>query len=103
MDIVLEQIAVVFSFVERAVQFVKPLYQGRFPEHQKHIDAGLAAALNIALCSLWNVDLFAAAGFGWAPFWGEVLTGVVASLGSTVLHELVEILKLLRRGPVPEG
>lgn len=101
-DAVLQQLAAIATLVERGVQFAKTVFQYNTwaQKYQKSIDVGLTVLFNVGLCLSWKVDLFAVAGivFGAAAWAGPVLTGVVASLGSTLLHEFVELLKGWRVG-----
>lgn len=96
---VLKQIGVVAVFVERLVQFLKlTRYNEWAAKYQKYIDVGLSLLFNILLCYAWNIDVFAIAGI--AIGYGSILTGVLAGLGSEIIHEVVELLKLWRKGPV---
>lgn len=101
-DTVLAQLATIATLVERGVQFVKSIvkYNGWAADYQQYIDVGLTAAFNVGLCLSWHVDLFAAAdiSFGSVTWAGAALTGVIASLGSNLLHEFVELLKGWRAG-----
>lgn len=104
MEQIFSQLALVASLVERAVQFVKPLYQERFAQYQKTIDLVLVIGFNLGLCYAWQVDLFSAAGFSFPTPVGSLLTGVFSWLGSEVIHTLVEILVAFRKGlPQPQG
>lgn len=101
---VLKQIAVVAVFVERLVNFVKLIkYNEWAADYQKYIDVGLAVIFNVGLCFAWNIDVFAVAGIvvSQAVWLGSVLTGVLAGLGSEIIHEVVELLKLWHDGLKP--
>ena len=99
---VLQQIAVVAVFVERAVQLVKSLvpYEKWAAGYQAYIDQALVIVGSAALCYAWHVDVFAVAGIvvSQAAWLGSVLTGVLAGLGGNVIHELIELLKMWRQG-----
>lgn len=103
-DQVVQQLAVIAVLVERGVQFAKTVfrYNTWAEAYQKYIDVGLTVALNVGLCFSWHVDLLSAAGINIPSVWaGPVLTGVIASLGSTIVHEFVELLKAWRAGIPP--
>lgn len=103
----LKQIAVVAVFVERLVNFLKlTKYNDWAKEYQKYIDIALSLGLNVLLCFAWHIDVFAIAGLvvPQALWLGSVLTGVLAGLGSEVIHEAIELLKMWRNGPeLPEN
>lgn len=99
---VLGQIVVVSVFVERLVNFVKlSQYNKWAEEYQKYIDYGLVLVFNVGLCYLWQVDIFSVAGLvvEQALWLGAVLTGVLAGLGSEVIHKVIDLLKLWKQGP----
>lgn len=101
---VLQQIVVVAVFVERLVNFVKlTKYDEWAQKYQKYIDIGLTLLFNVGLCYAWSIDVFAVADIVVASFpaAGSLLTGVLAGLGSEIIHEVVELLKLWRQGPKP--
>lgn len=100
-DTVLAQLATIATLVERGVQFVKTVirYNAWAEKYQQYIDIGLTTAFNIGFCFSWHVDLFSVAGINLPYAWaGPALTGVIASLGSNLLHEFVELLKGWRAG-----
>lgn len=100
-DQVLAQLAAIAALVERGVQFAKTVFQYNTwaQAYQRYIDIGLTIAINVGLCFSWHVDLFSVAGINFPYIWvGPALTGVIASLGSTLLHEFVELLKGWRAG-----
>lgn len=100
---VLQQIVVVAAFVERLVNFVKLVkYNEWANKYQEYIDVGLAVLFNVGVCLLWGVDVFAVAGLVVpdAAWVGSALTGILAGLGSEVIHEVIELLKMWRNGPV---
>ena len=100
-DTVLQQLATIAILAQRGVQFAKTVfrYNGWAEKYQQSIDVGLTAALNVSLCFSWHVDLLSAAGITFQAAWvGPAFTGVIASLGSTVAHEFVELLKGWRAG-----
>lgn len=100
-ETVLAQLAAIATLVERGVQFVKTVikYNVLAEKYQQFIDIGLTAAFNMGLCFSWHVDLFSVAGINFPHAWvGPALTGVIASLGSNLLHEFVELLKGWRAG-----
>jgi len=102
---VLKQIGVVAVFVERLVNFLKlTKYDVWAKDYQKYFDVVLSLVGNIVLCTAWKIDLFAVAGitFEEALWLGAVLTGILSGLGSEIIHEAVELLKLLRNGKQPE-
>jgi hypothetical protein len=92
----LGQLAIVATFVQKAIAFVKPLYKDN--EYQKWIDLGLSIAVSAALCFAWNVDAFAVANIALPFFWlGSVLTGVVAGLGANVLNDFLTLLEMWKK------
>lgn len=92
-EVVLGQLAVVAAFVKKVVDFVKPLYQ--VSKYQKYIDVALSLALSAVLSVAWGVDVFAAVDIQFSVAWlGAAFTGVFAGLGSNVLNDLLELLKL---------
>jgi hypothetical protein len=93
-----QQIAAAGALVTALVQMLKPVYQERWKEQQRYIDFYLSAFLNVFVIVSWQVDLFGLLGFPLGTFWGSLLTGVIASFGSTVLHETVSILIAYRKG-----
>lgn len=100
-DQILAQLAVIATLVERGIQFVKTVvkYNTWAQAYQQYIDVGLTIAFNVGLCFSWHVDLFSVAGINFPYAWvGFALTGVIASLGSNLLHEFVELLKGWRAG-----
>lgn len=100
-DQVLQQLAAIAALVERGVQFAKTVFQYNAwaAKYQRYIDIGLTVAFNVGLCLSWHVDLFFVAGIVFPAVWvGPTLTGVIASLGSQLLHEFVELLKGWRVG-----
>jgi hypothetical protein len=96
MQYILTQLAAVAALVERAVQLIKPLYQDH--EYQSRIDIGLNVGLNVGICYLWNVDMFGLMGLYVGSFLGPILTGVIASLWSKVVHEVLMIIEQFRKG-----
>jgi hypothetical protein len=100
------QIAAIATVVVKVIQLLKPLYQERYKDYQKHIDAGLSVTINVVLCWYWQVDLFGLLGFYTGSVVGPIATGLIASLGSTVIHAVVDILERSRKQlpkPAPEG
>lgn len=91
---ILAQLSVVAIFAKRFVDLLKPVYQSS--EKQALIDQLLATAVTIALCVGWNLDLLTVAGLHLPVLVGELFTGVVASLGSSVLNDVLYLLKLLK-------
>lgn len=89
----LGQLAIVATFVQKAIAFVKPLYKDN--EYQKWIDLSLSIAVSAGLCFAWNVDAFAVANIALPWFWlGSVLTGIVAGLGANVLNDFLTLLEM---------
>lgn len=99
-DVVLGQLAVVAVFVQRVIDFVKPLYQGS--TYQKYLDMVLSVVASSLLCVAWGVDVFAVVEINFTWVWlGSVFTGVFAALGSNVLNDLLFLLKLWKEKQVP--
>ena len=93
-DNALAGLAVVAAFVVKVISLIKPVYEKS--EYQKYIDTGLSLALSAGLCLAWGVDLFPSAGidFGQYAWIGPVFTGIVAGLGSNVLHDVIKLLEM---------
>lgn len=102
MEMVLAQLGLVSAFVERGIELLKRVSRyneiEKLSEYKEQIGMGLSLVGNLALCAAWHIDLFSAAGFQFAPIAGELLTGGLAWLGSEVIHEVVELLKMFRAG-----
>lgn len=87
------QLAIVATFVQKAIAFVKPLYKENV--YQKWIDLSLSIVVSGALCLAWGIDAFLVAGIALPYLWlGAVLTGVVAGLGANVLNDFLTLLEM---------
>lgn len=95
----IEQLIAVAALVERTVQFVKSVikYDDFAEKHQALVDQILVFVFSAGLCYYWQVDVFAEVGIILPLQLGAVLTGVFAALGSNIVHELFELLKLARK------
>ena len=90
---ILAQLAVVAVFVQRVIEAVKFLYKEH--EYEKYFNIAISVALSAVLCVLWQIDVFVVAGITFPWVWlGQALTGLFAGLGSNVLNDLLELLKL---------
>lgn len=96
---ILAQLAVVATVVKKATDLVKPLYDGQV--WQDIADQFVALVISIALCLSWDLNLLDAAGIVLNPIVGEAATGFVAALGASVLHDVVELLRLLKEKNTP--
>lgn len=95
----LTQLLLISAAIERAVQFIKNAvpYSKRWPGVQAALDVAISVVLGVVVAFWWRVDVFALAGLSLpAPWLGAVLTGAVSALGSNVLHDLAELVKLLK-------
>lgn len=97
---VLSQLAVVAVFIQRVIKLVKPLYQ-KLP-YQAKIDFALSLLFSAALCFAWGIDVFAVAGIDLGRA-GDVLTGLVAALGSNILNDILALLEMWKKRGVPAG
>lgn len=89
----LGQLAIVATFVQKVIAFVKPLYDKT--EYQKYIDLGLSVVVSSLLCLAWNIDAFAVANIAMPYVWlGAVLTGFVAGLGANVLNDFLTLIEM---------
>ncbi|RME87651.1 MAG: hypothetical protein D6770_08900 [Anaerolineae bacterium] len=85
------RLALVAFFVEAIVQTIKPLYD---PEKGWNRNVLLALAGGIIVCVLTGVDLFAQLGLAIPiPYVGSVLTGIIASRGSNVVHDVFKFVE----------
>ncbi len=92
------QLALVAFLVEAIIQTIKPVYD---PEKGWNRDALLALAGGIVLCVLTGVDLFKQLGLPIPiPYVGPMLTGIIASRGSNVVHD---IFKFVEQSTRPDG
>ena len=87
----LAQLAVVAFFVEALIQTLKPVYD---KSKGFNIDPTLSLVAGISLCLLTNTDIFNTVGFPIpVPFVGNILTGVLASRGSNVAHDVFKFVQ----------
>lgn len=92
-DSVLSQLGVVAVFVQRVIDLVGETYKGY--KYVKQINIALSVVISSLLCVAWQVDAFAAAGIVFQLVWlGAALTGLVAGLGSNVLNDLLDLLRM---------
>lgn len=85
------QLAVVAFFVESLVQTFKPLHDR---ERGFNLNVILALAVGILVCVLTGTDIFKQVGLTISvPIVGPVLTGIIASRGSNVAHDLFKFLE----------
>src|SRR5581483_9932472 len=111
---VLKQLGVIAILVQRAVAFIKKVtgYTDREPtkKYQGYIDLGLSVVLSSLICVGWEVNIFAAVGLYFPNYWGAVtsfqigsaVTGVLASLGSNVLNDLLALYKAYKDRQAPQ-
>lgn len=92
----LGQLAIVATFVQKVIAFLKPLYDKN--EYQKWIDLSLSVVVSAVLCFAWNIDAFAVANIALPLVWlGSVLTGVVAGFGANVLNDFLTLLEMWKK------
>ncbi len=87
----LNQLAVTAFLVETLLQTIKPLYD---KEKGWHNDQVFAIILGILVCLGTGVDVFALVGIPMQiPYLGMVLTGILASRGSNIMHDIIKYLQ----------
>lgn len=87
----LTQLTLVAFIIEALIHTVKPAYD---PTKGWNKDALFALFVGIAVCILTNVDLFETVGLHISiPYVGAALTGILASRGSNVAHDLFKIVQ----------
>jgi len=89
----LAQLAVVAFFVEALIQTLKPVYD---KTKGFNIDPILSLVAGISLCLLTKTDIFKTVGFPIQEpfaFIGNILTGVLASRGSNVAHDVFKFVQ----------
>jgi hypothetical protein len=89
----LAQLAVVAFFVEALIQTLKPIYD---KTKGFNINSILSLVAGISLCLLTNTDIFKTVGFPIQEpfaFIGCILTGVLASRGSNVAHDVFKFIQ----------
>jgi hypothetical protein len=85
------QLAIMAFLVESLIQTLKPLY-AKDKGWNKH--ALFSLLVSIAVTVLTQLDVFAQVGLGIpVPFVGSVLTGVIASRGSNVFHDVFKFVQ----------
>ncbi|PKN92168.1 MAG: hypothetical protein CVU44_16180 [Chloroflexi bacterium HGW-Chloroflexi-6] len=84
-------LALVAFLVEAIIQTIKPIYD---KETGWKLDKVVSIIVGIVVCVATNVDLFAELGFVVAvPFLGSILTGIIASRGSNVVHDVFKFVQ----------
>lgn len=86
---------------ERLIELVKPLIEKWIKDAAWLISVKITAAVLVAfgLAALFQYDLLTEVGLAVAPVLGYLATGLVSSVGSSVLHPLLEWLKTLKLPP----
>lgn len=104
LDKTLTALLFIAVLVERAVQWVKNVLPyskwDTTAPYQQYIDQALVVLLGAVTCVYWKVDLLSIIIPGVQPgaAWvGAAVTGLLIALPSEALHELFELLRLLRR------
>lgn len=84
-------LALVAFLVEAIIQTIKPIYD---KETGWKLDKVVSIIVGIVVCLATSVDLFAELGFVVAvPFLGSILTGIIASRGSNVVHDVFKFVQ----------
>lgn len=100
-ETVLQQLAVVAVFVQRVIDFVKPLYTAQKWKH--YMTLGLSVLVSALLCVSWGVDLFKAVELTFSLSWvGAAFTGVFAGLGANVLNDVLKLLEIWKSKQLPK-
>jgi hypothetical protein len=87
------QLVIVAFFVESLIQTIKPIYD---KEKGWNSDALLALGIGILVCLLTSTDIFDQVGLPLlVPYVGSVLTGIMASRGSNIAHDLFKWVQSL--------
>jgi hypothetical protein len=87
----LTQLTLVAFIVEALIHTLKPAYD---PDKGWNKDALFALIVGVLVCSLTNVDLFSAVGLNiQIPYVGAALTGILASRGSNVVHDIFKFVQ----------
>lgn len=95
----LSQIVIAAFLTETLLQTVKPLYD---KEKGWHSDQIFAIIIGILVCLGAGVDLFSLAEIPLrVPYLGEILTGIIASRGSNVMHDIIKYLQGLSNSGSP--
>lgn len=93
-------LALVALLVEAIIQTLKPVYD---KEKGFNRDAIFSLLVGIAICLLTGVDFFAELGLPiGVPYVGAALTGVIASRGSNVVHDVFKFVQA-KANPVDFG
>lgn len=96
---IISQLSVVAVFAQSFVDLLKPVYQKL--AYQASIDKVLSIVVSIALCEFWKINLLLAAGLVLPAGMGEAFTGFVAALGSSILNQVLVLLKILKERNLP--
>jgi len=93
----LNQLLLVAFLVESLIQTIKPIYD---KDRGWNRDVIIALIVSIALCALIKIDLFALVGLQiYFPneqvgtYIGSALTGIIASRGSNLAHDLLKYVE----------
>lgn len=86
----LEQVLTIAILVEAVVTGIKPIYD---KTKGWNLDMLWSLVGGILVCVLSGVDIFKAVQIPLAvPYVGSVLTGIIASRGSNIVHDLIKLL-----------
>ena len=95
------QLALVSFLVESIIQTIKPVYS---KDKGFNRDAVFALVVSIFVCALASVDLFQKAGLPLSlPYAGSVLTGIIASRGSSLVHDVMKFVQNAAHPNEPVG
>ena len=90
------QFVVVAFLIEALIQTIKPIYD---KEKGWNKDVILALIIGILICMLTSTDVFSKVGLPISvPFVGTILTGMIASRGSNIAHDLFKWVQGLGSG-----
>lgn len=81
------EIIVIFSvLVEAVTNIVKSVYK---KDEGMQLPVIISLVIAITCAIIFNIDMFKALGFDTTvPYAGSILTGIIASRGSNMIHEL---------------
>ncbi|MFO7585996.1 MAG: hypothetical protein R6W69_14810 [Anaerolineales bacterium] len=85
------QLALVAFLVEALIQTIKPIYDKEKGFSRSRL---LSIGTGIVVCLVTGVDLFTSLGFEInTPILGQALTGIIASRGSNLVHDILTFVQ----------
>lgn len=87
----LSQLSVIAFLVETLLQTIKPIYD---KEKGWQIDQVAAIIIGILICVGTDIDVFKLVDIPMhIPYLGPVLTGIIVSRGSNIMHDIIKYLQ----------